>query len=227
MGVDIVTYRVRVGMFIGGKHVRRKGVSHKMYSPYTNTSDDYVRWFSTLIVVGGIMLCCACIPFDEIHFPNDLITSVDKCSRTNCETLLCRMTSSTTARSYDGAFEKLPSVYSSFAERLLTLAADVESNPGPSPDTQTILDAIAASNIKTSQEISEVKTEVLSMKSEVSTIKSELSSMKTRINDIESVQVRVSEQVRKANDRLDEAEYYRNLVLDDVDALDMKFEWQS
>jgi hypothetical protein len=64
-------------------------------------------------------------------------------------------------------------LYISLRERLLILSSNVDFNPGPSAETQSILDAIAASNIKTSKEIYEVKHEILSVKSEIVSVKND------------------------------------------------------
>lgn len=116
------------------------------------------------------------------------------------------------------------SMYAFFAERLLLLASDVELNPGPSPETQAILDAIEASNSKTLNEIASLKNEVLSVKSEIGNIKSELSLMKYKIDRVEQNQNILSDKMYHIENKMDEVEYANELAMSDIDALDMKLE---
>lgn len=96
------------------------------------------------------------------------------------------------------------SLYAFLCVRLLILAADVESNPGPSSETQTILDAIAESNSKTLKQISEVKNEIASIKSGMSCVKSEISSMKSRIDRVEDCQIKIAGKVNRTEHKIDQ-----------------------
>jgi hypothetical protein len=114
--------------------------------------------------------------------------------------------------------------YAFFVERLLLLAADVELNPGPSTETQNILDAIAAANLKTSEEIKDVKSEVVAVRSEVLGVKIELASMKDKIERMEAKQKCFDDKLLEFENNLDQNEYMREVVYDDIRALDDKFE---
>ena len=61
--------------------------------------------------------------------------------------------------------------YSGFAQPLLALSRDIESNPGPT-DMGTVLKAMQSSKNKVSGEIRSVSSELVSIKNDIATLKS-------------------------------------------------------
>jgi hypothetical protein len=131
---------------------------------------------SVSVITGIVLLACTLL-YSQNIYENHTINH-DVCSMPIKAICFKTGTSINTLPTYDETTST--SLYIFLSERLLILSSDVELNPGPSAETQSILDAIAASNIKTSKEIYEVKHEILSVKSEIVSVKNELNTRKIR-----------------------------------------------
>lgn len=233
MGIDLMLYRCRIGLFRGGlcrMHPHKK-THQEQYSRMTKSSDIYVRVFCCCIVLLLMLLQYrAAIAIRDEYLFNDVsrMNGVDFCSTAhgmacNLEPLRCWRFGTYIAHTYEGTYSEA-TLYEYFVQRLLMLAADVELNPGPSSDTQEILEAISLSNVKTMQLINDVKTEVLSVKSEISSMKSDLSSMQEKIKQVEGTQVVFEKRLSDIDVKLDRVEYLNEVANDDIVALDTKFE---
>ena len=125
MGIDIATFRCRVGIFSGGCHY---GLNHRekngIYNPFTNSPDIHYRAFACCILVLIILSCCN----QAMMFLHDNTINMnlfqDVCSNFEASPslrILCRHPGTLTNNI----------VNYNISRKLLLLSADVESNPGP------------------------------------------------------------------------------------------------
>lgn len=92
-------------------------------------------------------------------------------------------------------------IYLCFSQRILLLSSDVELNPGPSDDTQMILNAIQESNRKFSSELGAVKNEIQNVRLDITSVKSEICSVKQMIQSVETKQLQLDEKVKNLEDK--------------------------
>lgn len=150
MGVEICTYRKRIGLFEAAmKHKAKFKERHSNYTQYTKGDDIHWRTLTCCMILLYIVVLYRVLLEGHHVVVNTFASDVD----TQCFDIHCHIFSST------GEFGNINgksattvtvkpmvffyrSTYVSYCSRLLILASDIESNPGPTEDTLLILNQI-------------------------------------------------------------------------------------
>ena len=234
MGVDIVLYRKRIGVFNAccrpSRKNNQKRDKHDKYTRFNRDSDVHYRVFLMMILFGlqliaieglalwirnlecvsqGAESFCSSTTFGDIN-PNTLYHTITIPLNYEC-----------------------PCQYSSYHQRLLLLSADVELNPGPLTDKEEILEAISASREDVLREMKSVKDDIKSIKQEVAGIRTEQKRVKSDISDIHKIQhdmeVRIAtletdvKSLKRSNKRLEDENEILHLDVDEIsEELDKK-----
>ena len=152
---------------------RVKSVLAERYKSQTRGTDIHLRTFACGTVLLCVALSCYMVTWSQFTIVETYTSSSDNC--------------------YDGFPYSLPvyghspmlgtmygGLYSSYHQSLLLLAADIELNPGPTEDTQLILNAIAETNA----EIGLIKGDVIQIKEDVVNVTSKLQKLNSEINTV-------------------------------------------
>ncbi|KAH3738562.1 hypothetical protein DPMN_045200 [Dreissena polymorpha] len=174
MGVDLNIYHARIGAFGLSCKIHKKRPKYGKYKKFTKGSDIHLRALAcSLYALFSVLVVCGVV-LSHTRFIDTFAVQ---------DTYIC----SWTATSMCGTMrEDIPSCisYGSNSEyyfkRLLTLSADVETNPGPAPspdeNTQLILQAIA----ETKNEIKGVRNQVNCVQKELGYLTEKLVALKSK-----------------------------------------------
>ena len=187
MGIDIQLYRLRIGLFGPGRgYTPKTSDKYTKYETHIKSPDIHYRMFATLFLITVILKISEHI-HQQLHSMDDrMLMGYEVCLRigpTEISYTRCRN------RIYGTAWFEYDSThglnnYNGFAQRLLVLSRDVESNPGPT-DMDTILSAIQSSENKILGEIRSVRSELVTIKNDIATLKSDQIKTKLEINTVQ------------------------------------------
>lgn len=214
MGVDLQTYRARVGGFIPPAS---KTTKQDTYNPRCYGTDVHWRTLMTCFVLLGLV----CVTYGFMRGKYEFVTyHASSCA---IEDLHACIDHITMAR-YTDACHLRPGYYSSFYSRLLLLSADVELNPGPVSDTELILKAIEESNNKMANDIRGLKDDIAGLKTDISGVKTELKSVSEKVAKIDERQKTVETDVKTIQSQISDIEYNAGIMHADVGALSVNDE---
>ena len=156
MGVDICTYRIRIGHFVANRKNRRKSKINTKYNPYTNGSDIHYRSFACSLM--GLFFAIMFRVAVESH-----TYIVDNYTSELSQQCVSSCYSSTLSGSINGITSMSPvypgcvigTTYASYSSRLLILSSDIELNQGPTEDTMLILKQMQKSHEELDNKLSE------------------------------------------------------------------------
>ena len=115
--------------------------------------------------------------------------------------------------------------YAGLYDRLLMLASDVETNPGPlSESEQTLLKAIQSSERKVLDQINEVKADLSVMKSEIEIVKSECRQTRSDVQAVKAAQQKTDETVISLRKEIKNLRDEKETLQLDIDQLHEDFE---
>lgn len=230
MGIDIELYRCRIGVFCGGcirnSHRRQysKQYSKQKYNPYSNTSDIHYRVFASCLVIFmmlvGVLGVLTMVNFlGSVVNEQALHSTISPCFNVRSDILWLEKYIGFVTITFDFCPQS-ESLYMVYMQRLLLLSSDVELNPGPSNDTQQILDAIKESNRK----IEQVKDEVMAIRSDIAEVKNQVFEIKIKIGSIETRQNETDSKVQEVESKMDTVTYKYELLESDVESLAYNYE---
>ncbi|MEW8542875.1 MAG: hypothetical protein AB2693_05020 [Candidatus Thiodiazotropha sp.] len=202
MGIDIQLYRLRIGIFGPGRgYTPKSGDKNTEYQTHIKGPDIHYRMFATLFLLSVIMKISEHVyqQINSMNYQIDfsilvgheiyLCTGQIEFAQTYCRTGMF----GTALFDYDSTYDL--NNYSGFAQRLLLLSRDIESNPGPT-DMDTILKAIQSSENKVLGEIRSVRSELASIKNDIATLKSDQIKTKLEINSMQQKQAGTANDVK-------------------------------
>ncbi|KAL4240377.1 hypothetical protein ACF0H5_001167 [Mactra antiquata] len=210
MGIDILLYRARIGSFSLQRHCIVKHKSSHKYNPNTSGTDIHLRSFACSVVALWCFTLLLIFHRSRSHIIETYASSVDFRCQDNQHLTSLRGT-------IPDIYTCGNNIYASYASRMLLLAADIELNPGPTEDTQLILNAI--SDIQES--LSHMKNEIIGVKNEMSKVQTELTSIKSNIQHLETNQTRTNRSIGDIQRRLDSIEYNNEILDNDMRAISM------
>ena len=215
MGVSLEIYRARVGCFLQTRCPKPRRTRSK-YNPYTRGSDVHLRAFVVCIAALYIYSSMLAVVAGHAYVMKTYaVHSLDSC--------WAQSTAPFEDHQYTTSIntcDQQSNLYSSFYQRRLLLAADVELNPGPTEDTQIILNALE----KTNAEMRAIKEEVIGVRSEVKTLKDDISSIKLNIADINEGQAVLKISIEDMEKRIDDIELQNETIYNDIGSMSMRNE---
>ncbi|XP_060596686.1 uncharacterized protein LOC132750692 [Ruditapes philippinarum] len=231
MGVDLITYRERIGLYQPGhKQVLKK----ERYRSYTtsSSSDIHYRIFATLTV---ILTCLWCVNLVLSVF-NSYINTDENCPLLEDQIIVDSQKIQNLIYgnilpwpvdfgTYSSPFTFWP-LFPGIQRKLLLISGDIESNPGPvSDDSETrILEAISALDHRLMRELHDVKSEMLSIKSEVALTKSECIENKKELSKLKRYHSEYEKEVSKLKGEVDFLRETRENLQLDVEYLSDKID---
>jgi prefoldin subunit 5 len=206
MGVDITQYRIRIGGFTQPCARAPRDCNNDQYNPCTQGTDVHFRTFICLLFVLGLYA----YGHGMLIVQNHALNLIDR----NAQTVLpISFLYCTTDVHVSGGPVEYACLYQGFHQRMLSLASDVELNPGPkngashgdntnrppspssfytgpymNPDTQYIVNTMAAYNKQTNDSIAVIGAEIQAVRHDMQWVKQELNDMNGKINNIEARQ---------------------------------------
>ena len=112
-------------------------------------------------------------------------------------------------------------LYGSYWRDVLLLSGDIETNPGPSSDTEAILHAINESNVAIKTDLGILKQNVTDIKSDLSEMKTELNTVKHKVVKVESNQKVLNCKISDLEQRMNSAEIERDNTRVDMSSISM------
>lgn len=196
MGVDIVVYRQRIGMFGPGRFNTRLKQHEGAYNPCTSSSDIHYRTFATLTVTLwvlflGVRILQYADTFATVCINEPCAITNEQCQwfcfeRTRLQTFDTNHQLSLRARSTSmGCNENM---FANYFQLKLLRSADVELNPGPFTDKDEILNAVRTSKEQVLSEIKSVRNEVQQMRSDVDAVRRDCADVKASLHTVEQKQ---------------------------------------
>ena len=214
MGIDLCLFRARVGLYrLSGLKPRGRTQISK-YEPHTKGTDIQYR---TLLC--GIYLICIV-----------LLSQITVLGYVRCVQHLTSMADFDKLDVFDtprgfNMCEKLQWSYTSteygaqyriFSKLLILRGGDIEPNPGPTEDTQKILNAISESNNKLTAELNAARNE---FRSELKSLKTELKGLKTKVGAIEEKCEELKKRVDDFEMSMDHFEYNSDYIYRELENL--------
>ena len=197
MGVDIVAYRCRIGLFNlckrKGHEKSPKRKKFKQYSAETSGSDVQFRVFAMCIIIGTQLILADLLLLAIRGYSSRLYEESDDYYRGLAEASH-GFESVTTPYNMDSGCHY---TYLGLSQRLLMLSADVETNPGPVTDTELLLQEIRSSKFELLEELKSVKSDIKLIKDEVAEIKLDNTVTKSNVENC-----RVNSQISKQNSKI-------------------------
>jgi len=117
--------------------------------------------------------------------------------------------------------------FSTVQPKLLLLSGDIETNPGPTSDTQLILGAINDCKAELSSEIIALRQDVSVIQQDLKNVKSEVHSLKGKIDTVESQQRRCVERIKTIDKKIDAVEYDKQVIQGDIQEIGFSLERES
>lgn len=228
MGIDISTYRQRIGAFqsqLRPSKYRKFGKLDKAkYSRFTSGSDLHFRVLLMLTLIGaqviiaeGLVLCAR--KYNFVLF------------EVNCSYMCTNYISNISSglhRTTTIPFEHSNiNQYSCFSQRLLILSSDIELNPGPLSDKDEILREIRASKADLIEEIKTVKHDIRSINKEVANMKRDQVQIKTDVSDIHLIQSNLEVRITDLEQDVDTLKQDKKTLQDDKETLQLDIEYLS
>lgn len=223
MGVGIVAYRCRIGLF----NLRRKQSQNKdkpskkgkskRYMPETTGTDIHFRVFVMCILIGIQLVLAELLLLAIRNYSSMLYEGTDG----DYYSGLVRVghgfeTITTPYNIIDGGAQY---TYKGLTQRLLMLSADIETNPGPETDMEIILREIRSSKTELLEELKSVKSDIKFIKDEVAEIKLDNTVTKTNVTKLQSKQTEFETKLKNMQKELDLVKSEKETLQLDVDAL--------
>ena len=209
MGIDIATYRCRVGLF-ASQPCRPRLSSKNKYVAFCKGSDIHYRVFALGTILIYVTLCYYGVVLSGRHFMELVPANPSAACWSTQIDRLSPISNEHTCTRYGGQ-------YLSLSRRMLLLSGDVEMNPGPE-DTQVILDAINRSNEKVAAEIGAVRRDIGGIKDDLRGIKMELSAVRSNMAQVENRQAGMEYKLREVDQRIVRLEHHAEVVVGDMEA---------
>ena len=196
MGIDVVTYRIRIGRFGSGRGYTPRD-NFESYSRFTKGSDIHLRVIATLVLFTIILHCCDAVQATVMAESTcrSTLVGADTCHLLDptpniylCKSKLCTISINSIYR---------PNNYYSISERVLFLSGDVELNPGPS-DMDTVLKAIQDSESKVLGEIRSVRSEIRMIRKDLKSVKTKQLEDRQAINQLQKNQANSTKDISNA-----------------------------
>ena len=196
MGVDIQTYRARIGLMGPGYFKYRHPKS--VYCPWSTSPDIHLRMIVLCTYLLVLTQCCnialrVCYSIKQSEFTGEDCCTIVGSSNMIQQQLPYMCNPKGTLIGSDSFSEKLNAGSFNLAQHLLMSAADVEVNHGPI-DGDAMLTAFKSTENKMLQEIRSLKLDVAEVKSDVPTIKHEHQLIK---NDIATLKNNLTLSMKK------------------------------
>lgn len=216
MGIEINSYRARIGRFVLGLRPRIHKVKYRPYTGHYKGTDIHLRTFVcgvfALLVFGMFYGVTFCRVYVESHWSITHYIGDTSCTYRADSVLI----TSSCSNLYTAV------VYGSYYNRLLMLSSDVEQNPGPTKDTEMIMDALRdirsdVGAIK--HEMSGVKGCIAELKIELRSIKTDIESLSNKIESVEKAQKATKTSLTKLEAKVGELEYNCELMNNDMACL--------
>ena len=216
MGVDIIVHRCRIGLFNLCK--RQKPRTNKHYKRYKNTrytshtsgSDVQFRVFIMCILLGTQIILAELLMLMIRNCPSTLYVENDDQYRGLAD-VSHGFGTVTTPYTLSGDCQY---TYLGLSQRLLILSADVETNPDPVTDMETILEEIRSSKTELLEEMKNVKSDI-----KFAAIKTDNSVTKTNVTKLQNKQTEFEKKLKDIQSELDIVNGEKETLLLDVDAL--------
>ncbi|KAL4224315.1 hypothetical protein ACF0H5_017770 [Mactra antiquata] len=194
MGIDIQTYRCRIGTFTPRKTITK---NKSKYNPYSKSSDIHYRVFLSCTLIIFILQCTYCTlwchkflqdmdPVMSVHRS----TSISNLDHDRMQTGTCYTYNSD---SPDDIFQLNTNF--NISQYKLMLAVDVESNPGPT-EFETLLGAIKQAEDRIFNEIVSVRSDVNEIKNDICSLKTEQIKLRTDFKSIQSRQISIENNIQ-------------------------------
>ena len=219
MGVDIVAYRCRIGLF---NLCKRKGhdkppkrKKFKQYSAETSGSDVQFRVFAMCIIIGTQLILADLLLLAIRGYSSRLYEESDDYYRGLSEASH-GFKSVTTPYNMDSGCHY---TYLGLSQRLLMLSADVETNPGPVTDTELLLQEIRSSKFELLEELKSVKSDIKLIKDEVAEIKLDNTVTKSNVAKLQSKQSDFETKLKDMEKELERVKQEKETMQLDIDAL--------
>ena len=222
MGVDAVTFRIRIGSFLPSRRHRQSGNKpgnkDKHYSPYVKSSDIHLRVFASSICILLILHYYVA----AMHAVN-FVAALPLAGNSMCQFMeneadfpACSNSVTSIHQAHIGLPHAPSQVNLDFniKEIVLLLAGDVELNPGPT-ELDAILAAIKSSEASLLNEMRLIRAEMSEIKHDVNNLKVENTALRGKIGTLntkcENIDTRIFDIERNISDGQDLTE---NLRLD-------------
>ncbi|KAH3839083.1 hypothetical protein DPMN_112505 [Dreissena polymorpha] len=222
MGVDITQYRIRIGGFTQPCARAPRRCNNEHYNPCTQGTDVHFRTFVCLLFVLGLYAYAQSFLIAKNH----AINLMDRNAQTH---LPINFIYCTTDVHVSGGPVVYACLYQGFHQRILSLVSDVELNPGPTngashgdntnrplspssfytgpymnPDTQYIVNTMAAYNKQTNDSIAVIGAEIQAVRHDMQWVKQELNDMNCKINNIEARQHSMGKHIQSVETKFDD-----------------------
>ena len=200
MGTDLETFRCRSGLFRGGRHVRNCYVRYSAYTPYDASTDIHYKTFACCAVMLVLLSCCNYVRHTaeatnlNRMFTHDVSNECNMCF-------------------YPGTLT-INNMSYNISQTLLLLAADVETNPGPT-ELDAVITAIKTSESKILEEVRSIKVDISDIKNDLSALKLDNENMKIKMSNLHERQTDLAKLVSDANENIDQLnDNKENMTLD-------------
>lgn len=222
MGVDIDTYRAKIGTFTIWSKLRKLSTKSKPYKSHHSGTDIHFRIFICCIFALFCFSTLYCVVRCRAHITDTYAaTFIDPCIFQRSLSLGYHHNAlHTSSVTVDRICSNYGGLYDSFSKRILMLSSDVEFNPGPESDTERILKAI----METKSEVTEVKSQVINVTSELQSLKTEMSVIHAKVNEVQSSQRRFEVRLHEVESKAEMLSYDNEVILDDVAGLSRRDE---
>lgn len=227
MGVDLSTYRLRIGVFGPG---RTKGATESRqslnYSPYTSGPDIHFR----LIVLFSVFIGTLLISTYLVQLIDSFATVCNQSPETLFETVcVVKIYNLQDTFPYSQSVTDIIPLCNErentrYFELKLLIASDIELNPGPITDKDEILQAVYSSSEKLMVEIKNVKSEVSSLKTDVDVVRKDCAEVKSTLQLLERNQSKLERQVTDVETDVGQMKEDNNCLQLDIDTLNTIFD---
>ena len=239
MGVPLDIYRINIGRFGPGRGCSGERPSKQKYNAQSWCKDIHLRVLVTALLLTGILAVCErTLAYGLLNYELSSFVGPDVCGNSSNDINLLLAVSPTEIGSDIRNFICPDRQMVSFAdldisfhsnihihERLLLLAADVETNPGrTNEDTEILLAAIAASETKLLEEIRSVKDDIAIIKSEIATVKADSIKTKREIENLKTDQSKTNDKVKTATTNVNTLYSLQDQMQLDIDQLNDDFQ---
>ena len=223
MGISLQQYRASIGLYSGVYRPRRNTLKCK-YNPFCKGTDIHLRTFISSILLTIIVLV-SCTTVRALHTTIDTYATTAYLEdyhylppNTGYGVTQVPFTSTTPPIEVYGR-AAVP-----FIQLRLLLAGDVETNPGPTEDTQIILNAISASDQKMTAELESVKSDIKCVRDDMHSIKSDIKSIKSKVKTLDENQTNLFKTCNDFAKKFESVDYYTEQVMGDLESMSLKCE---
>ena len=211
MGIDICSYRSRIGLFGPGRGY--KGHRCNDYNPYTAGSDVHFRTFLS----GILMIALLGVATGIVNYMTTFVSTIPLVDiPVDC----CALRADVGLQLYL-ARDITSLVCGSYSQRVLMLAMDVEQNPGPlsGSDKDDILNAIRLSSDSLKAEIQCLKNDISKMQGDMHCLWDSCQNVQAHVHQIESNQTRLEAKVVELHHDVNGMKGDRDMLQLDVDSV--------